>query len=49
MLAESATGARAEVEADERGCFTLAVPAGPVRLRCRTEHANAVTEWVSLR
>jgi hypothetical protein len=37
-----------EVAADREGGFLFARPTGPVRLRCRTEAASMVTDWVRL-
>jgi len=44
----AAGGSIDEVSTDEEGSFLLARPRGPVRLRCRTDAAAVVTDWVCL-
>ena|SRR5690349_10449264 len=41
-------GSYDQTSADEIGCFLLGQPRGPVRLRCQTEQAVLVTDWVCL-
>jgi hypothetical protein len=49
VVIESADGTSLTVEVDELGFFEAEpLPAGPVRIRCDTEVAKLVTDWVQL-
>lgn len=44
----AADGSESAVRTDDVGCFRLALPSGPARLRARTGEGSLVTDWVSL-
>lgn len=43
------TGAEAEVDSDDVGCFTFRRPGrGPFRLRCTASDAGVITDWICM-
>ncbi|CAA9303760.1 MAG: hypothetical protein AVDCRST_MAG07-1084 [uncultured Frankineae bacterium] len=44
----AADGSETTVSSDDVGCFRLALPSGPVRLRARTAEGGLLTDWLSL-
>lgn len=48
ITAEAASGPAESVEVNEVGCFTMAIPTGPFRLRFTSPTTEFITEWMRL-
>ena len=44
----AADGSETTVRSDDVGCFRLALPSGPARLRARTAEGSLLTDWLNL-